>query len=237
MFGGQAWTGVDAKSKRLVAQRQALRWLHIAGHARFDPADPLGSYLLLGEGDELSARAIIRDLDLTVDLVTLSSCTSGVTHVVPGDELRGLQRALLYAGAPAVVCTRWEARDLVSLLVMDHFYSGMRQGRIPAVALRDAQVAVRELTSQGLAAILERWRGEGSALADAIGGLPEALHAAETATREVAGPDLAEIFNRWRAESGDMALDTPPPILTETLDARPFADPILWAPFMLVGRA
>ena len=79
-----------------------MRWLHIAGHARFDPHDPLGSYLLLGDGDKLSARAIIHDLDLAVDLVTLSSCTSGVTHVVPGDELRGLQRALLYAGAPTV---------------------------------------------------------------------------------------------------------------------------------------
>src|SRR5262249_18231840 len=172
-------------------------WLHIAGHARFDPRDPLGSHLLLGHGDALDAHAIIRDLDLAADLVTLSSCTSGITHVVPGDELRGLQRALLYAGTPTVVCTRWEARDLVAPLVMDRFYAGLLQGYPPAVALRDAQVAVRELTTQALAALLDRWHAEGSALAAALGGPADALCGAQAAARELTGPELAELLSHW----------------------------------------
>jgi CHAT domain-containing protein/tetratricopeptide (TPR) repeat protein len=239
MFGGLAWTGMESKSQRLIENGRQARWLHIAGHARFNPHDPLGSYLLLGDDDKLDARAIIRDLELSVDLVTLSSCTSGVTHIVPGDELRGLQRALLYAGAPTVVCTRWEARDLVALLIMDHFYAGLRQGYTPAVALRDAQVAVREMTNRELVAQLDRWHAEGSDLAAVLGGVAEALHAAETATRELAGSDLADIFDRWRAEGGDVADAAGGPAAVEpiTPDMRPFADPILWAPFMLVGRA
>jgi CHAT domain-containing protein len=237
LFDGLAWTGKEPKSQRLIESGRQVRWLHIAGHARFNPHDPLGSYLLLGDHDALDARAIIRDLELSVDLVTLSSCTSGVTHIVPGDELRGLQRALLYAGAPTVVCTRWEARDLVSLLIMDHFYTSLGQGHTPAVALRDAQVAVRELTMRELVALLDRWRAGGSDLASVVGEVAEALHAAEAATRELAGSELVEILDRWRAETDELAADLAAAIGPATPNMCPFADPILWAPFMVVGRA
>ncbi len=156
LMGGQAWIGPEPKSERLIAEAQRVRWLHIAGHAIYKPQDPPASELRLGPEDSLSARAIISRLDLQADLVTLSACTSGLSHVVPGDELLGLQRAFLYAGAPAVVCTLWEANDLVALLVMERFYMALRQGGSAAAALRDAQIAVRELTGHELAATIER---------------------------------------------------------------------------------
>src|SRR5205085_2399619 len=108
LAGGQAWAGPDAKSQRLIAAGKHARWLHIAGHAVYDPHDPLGSYIQLGRDDPLSARAILRELVLNADLVTLSACMSGLSQVMSGDELMGLQRAFLYAGASAVVCTLWE---------------------------------------------------------------------------------------------------------------------------------
>ncbi|MDQ2997235.1 MAG: CHAT domain-containing protein [Chloroflexota bacterium] len=227
ILGGDAWIGTDPKSERLIAAGRDIRWLHIAGHARFNPTDPLGSELYLGSGDALSARAIMRDLDLAADLVTLSSCTSGVSHVVPGDELLGLQRALLYAGAPTVLCTRWEARDLVSLLVMDLFYTALQQGRPAGLALRDAQIAVRELTGAELAALIERWNAPADLTPDD-----------QSLTRELANIDLGAIRNMWRGEAPDLvaALDQPA-IQPNTRESRPFADPLFWAPFMLVGRA
>ncbi len=239
MVGGDAWTGMEPKSQRLIAAGRDIRWLHIAGHARFDPHDPLGSALYLGPDDALSARAIIRDLDLAADLVTLSSCTSGVSHVVPGDELLGLQRALLYAGAPTVVCTRWEARDLVALLVMDRFYTALQRGQPPAVALRDAQIAVRDLTGRELTTLLDRWRAEATDLAAALGAPADALHDVQVSTRELGDIDLNVILNSWRAEAADLATAMEQPAATppNMPDARPFADPLLWAPFMLVGRA
>jgi len=238
ILGGAAWVGMEPKSERLIAAGRDIRWLHIAGHARFDPHDPLGSALSLGPGDALSARAIIRDLDLSADLVTLSSCTSGVSHVVPGDELLGLQRALLYAGAPAVVCTRWEARDLVALLVMDHFYTALQQGRPPGSALRDAQVAVRELTGQELTALLERWNAQQHDLVLALDAPAAALHAVRAIAAELANLDLSAIRDSWRGEAPDLAaaLDQPAAV-PRTLESQPFADPLFWAPFMLVGRA
>lgn len=157
---GQAWLGSTPKSAALQDLGEQLRWLHVAGHAIYHPHDPLGSELCLGQDDSLSARDIIGGLNLEADLVTLSACTSGLSHVVSGDELLGLQRAFLYAGARSVVCTLWEATDIVALLVMEHFYRDLRAGQSAAVALRDAQIAVREMTGRELAAIIERWRTE-----------------------------------------------------------------------------
>ncbi|HEU4321690.1 MAG TPA: CHAT domain-containing tetratricopeptide repeat protein [Roseiflexaceae bacterium] len=165
MFGGAAHTGPEPKRPHLARAASQARWLHIAGHAVFHPADPTASELRLGRGEALQARTIMHELDLRVDLVTLSACTTGLSHVVPGDELQGLPRAFLYAGAPTVVCTLWEAADLVTLLVMERFYQGLRGGAAPAAALRDAQVAVRDLSGAELANTLARWRSAGGELA------------------------------------------------------------------------
>jgi CHAT domain-containing protein/tetratricopeptide (TPR) repeat protein len=173
LAGGAAWIGPEPKSAPLAEQGGRARWLHIAGHAVFDPHDPLGSYIQLGRGEQLSARQIMGSLELHADLVTLSACMSGVTHVVPGDELLGLQRAFLYAGAPAVVCTLWEAADMVALVVMDRFYAAIRRGQPPGAALRDAQVAVRAMTGRDLLATIERWHAEDPDFVAALGELPE----------------------------------------------------------------
>jgi CHAT domain-containing protein/tetratricopeptide (TPR) repeat protein len=215
MAGGQAWVGPQPKSEALLQAAPQLRQLHIAGHARFDPESPLDSALLLGEDDELTAHAILARLELRASVVTLSSCLSGVSHVVPGDELLGLQRALLFAGTPTIVCTRWEATDLVALLVMDHFYAAMRAGHAPAAALCQAQLAVREMTVADLLASSRRWTAAGGPLAEIQARLGETL----AGVRAMIAPG--------EGQAGGAPIS----------ELRPFADPLLWAPFMIVGRA
>ena len=191
VMDGDCWCGPEPKGARLLAEGRRARWLHFAGHAVFNPRDPLDSELRLGEGDALSARAIIDGLDLEAELVTLSACTTGLSHVVPGDELLGLQRAFLYAGAPTVVCTLWEAHDLVALLVMERFYGALRQapdGTSPATALRDAQVAVREMTAAELAAVVERWRAEDPEYAAVLGELDAIPTDGDARSRPFADP-------------------------------------------------
>lgn len=197
MLGGRAIAGEEARAAAVAAAAPGLRTLHIAGHAAFRADDPLESSLALAGGDRLSARAIMGEVRLNADLVVLSACTSGLSHVVPGDELLGLQRAWLYAGAAAVVCALWEAPDLVTLLVMERFYAALAAGAGPGAALRDALVAVRTLT----------------------------------------GRELRRIFDRWRAaDPGLAAPDALPVVPPELDDAAIYADPIVWAPFMLIGR-
>lgn len=97
------------------------------------------------------------DLKLHADLVILSSCMSGFGHVDSGDELFGLQRAFLYAGAPVIVCTLAKTRDTVAMLVMEQFYRRLRAGMTVAQALRDALVAVRGMTRDDINLALARF--------------------------------------------------------------------------------
>jgi CHAT domain-containing protein/tetratricopeptide (TPR) repeat protein len=172
LLGGAALVGPEPKRERLVDAARQARWLHFSGHAIYNPRDPLESELRTGQGETLSARAIVGELNLDADLVTLSACTSGVSQVAAGDELLGLQRAFLYAGARAVLCTLWEAADFVTLLLMDHFYTNLRRGRPAAAALRDAQAALRTMTGRDLLAMLDRWRAEDPQFIAALGELP-----------------------------------------------------------------
>lgn len=187
LMQGEAWIGADAKRGSLREAAGRVRWLHFAGHAVYHPEDPLASELRLGDGATLTARTIISELQVRADLVTLSACTSGLSHILSGDELLGLPRALLYAGAPAVVCTLWETNDLVALLVMEHFYAGLRDGQTPVAALRDAQVAIREMTNRDLALVVARWRDQLPDHAAALAGVPH-ITSEQDDTRPFAAP-------------------------------------------------
>jgi len=152
-FKGEAWVGQAAKSTALLGQRRQMRWLHIAGHAIYDQRRAHTAALLIGEGDVLSAATLLRrhDKPCRAELVTLSSCMSGFSSIAAGDELFGLQRAFLYAVAPTVICTVAKARDRVTLLVMDQFYTNLlglngAAATRPAEALRDALIALRTMT-------------------------------------------------------------------------------------------
>lgn len=197
LMGGESITGGASKRARLRRQGRHARLIHFAGHAHFSATDPLGSSLQLGKDDALSAREIMQTLRLDADVVTLSACVSGLSHVASGDELLGLQRALLYAGARAIVCTLWETADLLALVMMERFYTELRAGSHVAAALRDAQLAIRELSGAEVAGTLERWRPEVRGDGAAFGAVVAA----------------------FRAQGG----------------GRPFADPLYWAPFIVVG--
>jgi CHAT domain-containing protein len=86
LIGGEHWTGPDSKTARLIQAGPELRWLHIAGHASYDHQAALTSSLRLGASDILDASTIMSSLKLGAELVTLSSCMSGFSRVVPGDE-------------------------------------------------------------------------------------------------------------------------------------------------------
>jgi len=161
-IAGEGWVGPEPKSHRLLSQRR-LHVLHIAGHATYDSNRAYTAALHLGEGDILDAGTILRTQGglCQAELVTLSSCMSGFSHVVAGDEVFGLQRAFLYAIAPTIICTLAKVRDRVALLVMEQFYTRLLeaagQPASPAAAFRDALIAVRTMTRGEANAILMRY--------------------------------------------------------------------------------
>ena len=72
------------------------------------------------------------DLRLKAEMVTLSACHTGVNMVFPGDELHGLMRGFLYAGAPSLVASLWAANDLSTAEFMCEMYSRIQAGRYEA---------------------------------------------------------------------------------------------------------
>lgn len=86
---------------------------------------------------------LVLNLNLNAELVTLSACETGMSEVFPGDELFGLMRGFLYAGAPSMVVSLWRVNDRSAAELMRWFYPGLSEGRSKRAALRQAQLKVK----------------------------------------------------------------------------------------------
>ncbi|MBL8672931.1 MAG: CHAT domain-containing protein [Alphaproteobacteria bacterium] len=132
----------DATESRLKAIAQAPRVLHIASHGEFNGSDPLGSRLLLaadGRDDGDLTASEIYDLALDGSLVVLSACETGLGALLRGDEVIGLTRGFVYAGARSVVASLWQVSDEATKALMVDLH-GRRVGQQVAAALRDAML-------------------------------------------------------------------------------------------------
>ncbi|HEU4492648.1 MAG TPA: CHAT domain-containing protein [Rubrobacteraceae bacterium] len=116
--------------------------LHLACHGMFRADNPMFSALKLYDG-WLAASDVIR-LDLAGALVTLSACESGRNEIFAGDELMGLTRAFLGAGATTLVASLWLVQDDTTAELMETWYEHLRKGVGRATALRYAQLALKE---------------------------------------------------------------------------------------------
>jgi CHAT domain-containing protein len=134
--------GADATEEVLREHAPRSRIVHIATHGLFRQDNPMFSSIRLGRS-ELNLYDIYR-LRLDSDLVTLSGCGTGLNVVVGGDELLGLVRGLLYAGASAVLVTLWDVNDATTALFMKTFYAALSAGSGKAAALRSAMLMVRD---------------------------------------------------------------------------------------------
>jgi CHAT domain-containing protein/tetratricopeptide (TPR) repeat protein len=112
--------------------------LHLACHGVHRPDNPLFSALRLA--DRWLTAAEIARLDLDGQLVILSACSSGRQEAVgTGDELVGLPRAFLAAGAASVIVNLWPVTDDSSAALMTRLHHWLGDSE-PAAALRRAQL-------------------------------------------------------------------------------------------------
>ncbi|MBX9695432.1 MAG: CHAT domain-containing protein, partial [Cyanobacteria bacterium] len=117
--------------------------VHFAGHAIFNPEEPMASGLVLSDGTVLTAASILERSSLRTNcgrLLVLSACQTGVNLVTPGGEILGLARALMYAGMPNLVLSLWEVADRSTSDLMQSFHSLWKAGEQSiAQALQQAQ--------------------------------------------------------------------------------------------------
>jgi CHAT domain-containing protein len=135
-------TGGRATRENLIEFAPRARFLHLASHGYFRRDNPMFSFLKLADS-QLNFYNLL-DLKLNAEVVTLSACHTGVNTVFPGDELQGLMRGFLYAGAPALVVSLWAVNDRSTAEFMKEMYSHIRAGGEKRSALRRAQLAIKE---------------------------------------------------------------------------------------------
>ena len=94
-------------------------------------------------GDSFLSLFDLYQLRLPVELITLSGCSTGLNVVSAGDELIGLARGLLHAGAQSLILSLWDVHDKSTAEYMSVFYRLLREGKSKAAALRAAMLALR----------------------------------------------------------------------------------------------
>jgi CHAT domain-containing protein/tetratricopeptide (TPR) repeat protein len=144
LSGGDALLGVAATRAAVLAAASAYDRVHIACHGWFNPIWPAASRLVLSDGG-LDVTDIFREMRLDADLVSLSACESGRSRVLRGDELLGITRAFLYAGAASVIASHWVVDDASTGLFFEHFYQELNaaQHASEAAAIAHALMVTR----------------------------------------------------------------------------------------------
>jgi tetratricopeptide (TPR) repeat protein len=133
--------GEKATAERLRQQGPHCRFIHIATHGYFRRDNPMFSGIRLG--DSYLSLYDLYQLKLPAELVALSGCSTGLNVIAAGDELMGLARGLIHAGAETSMLTLWDVQDESTARLMKFFYSHLTRGRDKAVALQQAMLEVK----------------------------------------------------------------------------------------------
>lgn len=123
-------------------QRDSM--VHIASHFVLRPGRDDSSYLLLGDGQQLSLAELAQPRFRFdgVELLTLSACETAVPAGVDatGRELAGLAWLARARGARHVLASLWRVSDRSTATLMTDFYKALGRGASESEALRQAQV-------------------------------------------------------------------------------------------------
>lgn len=143
LFGSEATVLRDGEATS-AAFADALRsssMVHVASHAGFHRERPMLSSIRFA--DDWMNLYDVYDLDVRAELVVLSACETGGGHVTAGDDLLGLVRAFLYAGATQLLVSRWRVDDESAAELMRTFHTERHAGASSETALARATAAVR----------------------------------------------------------------------------------------------
>ncbi len=137
-------SGGEATKEKLLRALESGEYdaFHFSGHSGCE--DPAGaSYLRLGAGRKLRADELRRVAgESGLQLVFLNSCESAAQASTPGDAVVGLADAFAGHGVPCVVGMRWPVSDRGARILALTFYRSLAEKGDPALALREARLAV-----------------------------------------------------------------------------------------------
>jgi tetratricopeptide (TPR) repeat protein len=140
--GSRLLLGEEASLEAFRRYAPTARILHVASHGIFRKDNPIFSAVQLSD-----SWLSILDLNrtrLNASLLTLSGCSTGSTVVVGGDELLGLMRGFLEAGARNLLVTLWDIDDASTHEFMRCFYREVSSGVPLGAAVQGAMREIRK---------------------------------------------------------------------------------------------
>jgi CHAT domain-containing protein len=203
---GKVLTGATATEEAFRQHLEGHQILHLATHGYLSVDSPLASSILFADGQDLTVYELM-GLQLNGQIVVLSACQTAQGEVTGGDDVLGLTRGLLGAGARAAVVSLWPVNDLSTSLLMGEFYRKLLSGASPDVALQAAQNYLRTLSPDAIHIETDRLRG--------------ALQATRASSTTL---QLIE-----EVQTRHIRLANSVPVATD------YSHPYYWAPFILVG--
>jgi len=140
------------------ALENAYKTFHFTGHGFYDSFRPQASAIALSDG--LLTVRDINGLNLSsYRLVCLAACETALTGKDGiTTEYVGLVSAFRAAGATNVVSTLWPVKEISSAWFMINFYQRLLAGESPALALKNTQNWLKNITWQQLADWIEQLR-------------------------------------------------------------------------------
>jgi len=140
-------TGQQATKISVESQGPQYDMILLSTHGEMIESNPLKSNLRFTPSENDDGKLTVSeifDMEIKANLVTLSACETalerGETGDFPqGDDLVGLSRAFIHAGAPSVVASLWKVSDDSTVELMKAFYRNLKS--MPkSEALRKAQL-------------------------------------------------------------------------------------------------
>lgn len=138
-------TGPAATTESFKRAAGSAGLLHVACHGLFRADNPMYSSLQLADGRVTAAD--VAKMRLNSELVTLSACETGRSEIAGGDEMLGLARGFLSAGARGLIMSLWNVSDRHTIGLMRRFYSEMQRTHNAQASLQSTQV---EMLARGL---------------------------------------------------------------------------------------
>ncbi|MBC7515115.1 MAG: CHAT domain-containing protein [Alkalinema sp. FL-bin-369] len=125
--------------------------VHFSCHGTANFTEPLNSGLLMSDGlltlKDLLALNLAQDSGIR--LAILSACETGLPGLDNIDEVVSLPIGLLQAGVAGVISSLWSVDDASTMMLLTRFYDLWRKdGLEPSIALREAQIWLRDTTAQ-----------------------------------------------------------------------------------------
>jgi hypothetical protein len=152
-FGGKLRIDLEASKSAFLNGSYGYPIIHLATHSSLNSEEPLQSaiYFAREEGAKPSDYMLqleeLYSLDVDADLVTLSSCETGLGKEVKGRGVQSISNAFKYAGVSSTVMSLWKVPDKETSLIMMAFYKNLKEGMPKDEALSRSKLEYLENTS------------------------------------------------------------------------------------------